>query len=246
MVAVALKGISVEASSAKRSAAVYDAILKLIVTGEFAEGERLPSEMELATQFQASRPVVREALARLRDDGLIISRRGSGSYVTQRPDEAVLKFSPLGSIADIQRCFEFRVDLEGAAAARAAERWEGADLADIHAAYEELEACIRNAELGVEADAKLHLAIARATHNDYHLSTQLTLQSHIKVGMNVTRNISIRRPVSRLRLVQNEHAAIIAAIEQRAPSQAREAMQTHLEKARMRMFEGSSENQQDH
>jgi len=224
---------------AKRSAAVYDGILGLIVSGEFAENARLPSEVELSRRFGASRPVVREALARLRDDGLIVSRQGSGSYVTRRPDGAVLSFVPVGSIADIQRCFEFRVGLEGAAAALAAERWESEDLTEIQSAYEALEVCIRTGQLGVDADSRFHEAIARATHNHYHVSVQASLQAHITVGMNLTRNLSMLRTDARLRLVQDEHTAILSAIESRDPAGARAAMETHIENARRRMFEGA-------
>src|SRR3712207_298681 len=170
----------------KLSAGIYERLFELIVAGEFPVNARLPPETELARRFGASRPVVREALARLRDDGLIVSRQGSGSYVKRRPDQAVLQFVPVGSIADIQRCFEFRVGLEGVAAALAAERWEDADLAEIRSAYEALEVCIRTGQLGVDADAGFHQAVARATHNHYHVSVQLSLQAHIAVGMNLT------------------------------------------------------------
>lgn len=224
---------------AKRSAAIYDGIVGLIVSGEFAENARLPSEIELSRRFGASRPVVREALARLRDDGLIVSRQGSGSYVTRRPDDAVLRFVPVGSIADIQRCFEFRVGLEGVAAALAAERWESGDLAEIRSAYDALEICIRTGQLGVDADARFHEAIARATHNHYHVSVQLSLQAHIAVGMNLTRNLSMLRTDARLRLVQDEHAAILAAIKARDAAGARAAMETHIENARRRVFDGA-------
>ncbi len=227
------------AGVAKRSAAIYDGIFGLIVSGEFTENSRLPSETELARRFGASRPVVREALARLRDDGLIVSRQGSGSYVTRRPDDAVLRFVPVGSIADIQRCFEFRVGLEGAAAALAAARWEEADLLDIRAAYQALETCIRTGRLGVDADARFHQAIARATHNHYHVSVQLSLEAHIAIGMNLTRNLSMLRTDARLRLVQDEHTAILAALENRNAGAARTAMEVHIENARRRMFEGA-------
>src|ERR671917_514181 len=156
-------------SEAKLSAGIYEKLFERIVAGEFPVNARLPSETELARRFGASRPVVREALARLRDDGLIVSRQGSGSYIKRRPDQAVLQFVPVGSIADIQRCFEFRVGLEGAAAALAAERREALDLAQIGAAYEALETCIRTGALGVDADARFHEAIARATHNHYYV-----------------------------------------------------------------------------
>jgi GntR family transcriptional regulator, transcriptional repressor for pyruvate dehydrogenase complex len=224
---------------AKRSAAIYDGIVGLIVSGEFAENTRLPSEIELSRRFSASRPVVREALARLRDDGLVVSRQGSGSYVRRRPDDAVLRFVPVGSIADIQRCFEFRVGLEGAAAALAAERWQGTDLAEIRSAYKALELCIRTGQLGVDADSLFHQAIARATHNHYFVSVQLSLQAHISLGMNLTRNLSMLRTDARLRLVQDEHTAILAAIEARDAAAARRAMESHIENARRRMFEGA-------
>lgn len=225
-------------SEAKRSARIYQHIFEIIVGGEFAVNARLPSETELAMRFGASRPVVREALARLRDDGVIVSRQGSGSYVKRRPDVAVLRLSTGGSIDDIQRCFEFRYGLEGSAAALAAERWEDADLSEIRAAYAALEAAIRNVELGVEADERFHMAVARATHNPYYVSVQTSLQPHIRYGMNLTRNLSMLRTTERVRRVQDEHSSILEAIAARKPEAAREAMHTHIANARQRMFDG--------
>jgi GntR family transcriptional regulator, transcriptional repressor for pyruvate dehydrogenase complex len=223
----------------KLSYQVYERIFELIVSGEYPEGSRLPSEFELSRRFGASRPIVREALARLRDDGLIVSRQGSGSYVQRRPDAAVLRFVPVGSIADIQRCFEFRVGLEGAAAALAAERWEEEDLAEIKAALQDLEECIRDGRLGVDADARFHRAIAQATHNPFHVSVQRSLEPHMAFGMNLARNLSLLRPATRLAIVQKEHELIVAATEARSGSRARIAMETHIENARRRVFEGT-------
>lgn len=225
-------------SEAKRSALIYQRIFEVIVAGEFPVNARLPSETELAMRFGASRPVVREALARLRDDGIIVSRQGSGSYVKRRPDVAVLRLAPGGSIDDIQRCFEFRHGLEGSAAGLAAERWEEPDLSEMRGAFDALEMAIRNGELGVEADERFHAAIARATHNPYYVSVQSSLQPHIRYGMNVNRNLSMRRTAERVRLVQNEHDDILQAIEARNPDAARDAMQRHIANARRRMFDG--------
>ena len=63
---------------------VYDGILGLVIDGSFPIGTRLPPEVELCRNYGASRPVVREVLARLRAEGLIESRRGSGSYVLRQ------------------------------------------------------------------------------------------------------------------------------------------------------------------
>jgi DNA-binding FadR family transcriptional regulator len=224
-------------SEAKRSAGIYQRILEMIMAGECEVNARLPSETELSQRFGASRPVVREALARLRDDGIIVSRQGSGSYVRRRPDDAVLRFVPVGSIADIQRCFEFRTGLEGASAALAAERWQDGDMADIRSAFDALEVCIRDGQLGVDADERFHTVIAKATHNSYHVSVQVSLQPHIMLGMNLTRNLSLLRTAERLRQVQDEHRAIVDAIAARDPATARMAMQTHIDNARRRMFE---------
>ena len=225
----------------KLSHQVYERIFGLIVSGEFPEHARLPSETELARRFGASRPVVREALARLREDGIILSRQGSGSYVRRRPDDALLRFVPVSSIADIQRCFEFRAGLEGAAAALAAERWEGSDLVEIQAALGDLERCIAEGRLGVEEDARFHRAVAQATRNPYHASVQRSLEAHIAIGMNLTRNLSLLRTSARLRVVQDEHVAIVEAVEARDPAAARVAMETHIDNARRRMFEGTKE-----
>ncbi|MCW5687599.1 MAG: FadR family transcriptional regulator [Pseudolabrys sp.] len=224
-------------SEARRSTGIYQRIFETIVAGEFAMDSRLPSETELAMRFGASRPVVREALARLRDDGIIVSRQGSGSYVKRRPDVAVLRFAPGGSIDDVQRCFEFRHAIEGSAAALAAERREDADLAEIRTAFEALDTAIRKNEVGVEADERFHLAIAKATHNPYYVSMQTSLQPHIRYGMNLTRNLSRLRKAERVLAVQDEHRVILGAIGARDAEAARRAMQDHIANARRRMFD---------
>ncbi len=58
-------------------------------------------------------------------------------------------------------------------------------------------------------------------------------------GMNLARNLSLLRPAARLRIVQDEHELIVAAIEARDPTRAEKAMETHVENARRRVFEGT-------
>jgi len=67
---------------------VYQGLLAQISAGDYEPEQRLPGEHELAEQFLVSRPVVRDALSRLRDEGLIYSRRGAGSFVKARPEES--------------------------------------------------------------------------------------------------------------------------------------------------------------
>ncbi len=223
---------------ARLSGAVYDGIVDLVAQGEFAVNQRLPSEARLSEMFRASRPVVREALARLREDGVIVSRQGSGSYVRNRPDASLLSLNPVGSIADVQRCFEFRAGVEPAAAALAALRWEAADMARIQTAMQALDDCISTGVLGADEDNQLHEAIADATHNQYHATMQRQLRQHIRIGMNITRTLTLRRSTERLQLVQDEHVAIVAALRDRDADRARAVMEAHILAARRRMFEG--------
>lgn len=220
---------------------VYEDILALIVEGRFAVGAKLPTEHALCDQMQVSRPVLRQALKQLREDGLIVSRQGSGSFVQKRPDGAVLNFAPVGSIADIQRSFEFRAGLEGEAAALAALRRTEADLGKLTASLDELDRCVRAGELGVEEDEQFHAVICAASDNQYYVTARASMRGNILTGMNLTRNLSLAASTARMRLVQAEHYAIYDAIEAQDCTAARAAMRAHIENARRRVFEGSAE-----
>jgi GntR family transcriptional regulator len=68
-----------------RSVSVRDELLQRIDQGEFPAGTRLPSEPDLAAELQVSRATLREALRALEGEGLVRRRRGSGTYVAERP-----------------------------------------------------------------------------------------------------------------------------------------------------------------
>lgn len=215
---------------------LYEEIMAGIVDGRLPEGQKLPPESELAELFGVSRPVVREALARLRADGVLISRRGSGSYVQRRPSADLLSLAPTGGVADVMRCFEFRVALEGEAASMAAERRSDHDLAEIRQALDELDEAIRTGAVGVQADLRFHHAIAQASRNNLFTATMTTLFNAIFQGMNVARRLSLRADAQRLDVVQSEHRRIYEAIKSRNPAAARRAMRTHIDNARRRVL----------
>ncbi len=218
---------------------VYEDVLSMIVEGQISVGAKLPTEHALCEQFGVSRPILRQALKQLREDGVIVSRQGSGSFVQRRPDDAVLDFAPVGSIADIQRTFEFRAAVEGEAAYIAAVRRTEEDIAKLKATLDELDRCVRAGELGVDADEAFHVAVCAASDNKYFLAARTSMKSNILTGMNLTRNLSLTKPQERLELVQQEHIAIYNAIVSGEPEAARDAMRAHVENARNRVFEGA-------
>lgn len=219
----------------------YETILSMIAEGDFLVGSKLPTEQVLSERLEVSRPVLRRALKQLREDGVIVSRQGSGSYVQRRPEGAMLGFAPVGSIADIQRTFEFRAAIEGEAAYIAALRRSDSDLARIKSALDELERCIQDGDLGVDADEAFHEAICAASDNQYFLAARNSMKSNILTGMNLTRSLSLTKTQDRLDLVQQEHRAIYEALVAQDADAARLAMRAHVSNARERVFEGTSD-----
>ncbi|MGD9740996.1 MAG: FadR/GntR family transcriptional regulator [Dongiaceae bacterium] len=215
---------------------VYEHVFRQIASGQLAIGGRLPTEAQLCDTFDVSRPVVRDALARLRADGLISSRQGSGSYVERRPDRDFLRFAPSGNIADLLRCFEFRIGFEGDSAFFAAERRTAEHLATIRRALDELAEANRNGALGQKADLAFHMAIAAASGNYFYVRTMQMVERYMEFGMRLARSISVIRGAERLDLVQREHMAIYDAIRIGDGQAARAAVQLHIASARARIL----------
>lgn len=213
-----------------------------ILSEDYPVHSRLPAEEVLAQTFGVSRPIVRAALSRLRDDGIIQSRRGSGSYVLRQPDRQLVTFAPLESISDVQRCYEFRIDVEGAAAAWAARRRDDEDLAAMDHAYQVMEETYEQSGLGVNADQMLHLAVARATKNPFFASVLESLGDQIAFGVKLSRSLTLLDKPARQELVLAEHRAVLQAIRLQQPEVAEATMRHHITAAKDRMFVGSQES----
>jgi GntR family transcriptional regulator, transcriptional repressor for pyruvate dehydrogenase complex len=127
-----------------------------IVRGELAEGDTLPSEVELMRQFEVSRPTLREAIRILETESLIVIRRGArGARITSPRIEVAARHVGLlmqtsgTTLADV---YEARSLVEPEAAALLAQRRTDGDLTDLSACVDQLEATIpaspHPAELG--------------------------------------------------------------------------------------------------
>ena len=215
---------------------VYREILGSIMSGEFREGDKLPTEQALTARFDASRPTIREALSRLRSDGVTSTRQGSGTFVMRQPDPDLPRFTPLESLSDVQRCFDFRIVVESGAAALAATMAAEADLARIERCCTQLDQVIADQAVGAGEDFDFHLAVARACGNQFFISAIASMQAQVLVSMTLMRNLSLLKSVDRQRLVQVEHEAVLAALRSRDAQAAGQAMRSHLENARNRLF----------
>ena len=90
--------------------------------------------------------------------------------------------------------------------------------------------------LGSKEDFNFHLAVARASRNQFFVSAIASMQQQVLVSMNLMRNLSLIMSVERQEQVQAEHELILKALQGRDAEAASSAMRMHLEKARGRMF----------
>ncbi|KRD49435.1 FadR family transcriptional regulator [Ensifer sp. ENS10] len=217
---------------------VFERMHRAIKSGAYKPDERLPTEHDLASEFEVSRPIIREALRRLREQGFIYSRRGAGSFVRAVGMREPLGFGQLENVADLLNCYEFRLTVEPAAAAAAAERHDAATLAAIRQALELMRDATNRQSHREDADFQFHLAIARAAQNSYFFTAMEALKDHIAVGMRF-HGASVKRETTGLTRVFAEHEAIAEAIAAREAAKARQLMQDHLAGSRERLFQAT-------
>lgn len=218
---------------------IYAHVVQAILRGDYAQTGKLPTETVLAGRFGVSRPTVREALSRLRADGIVASQRGSGSYVVRPPGAPAAEVLPIKNLADIERYYAFRACVEAGAAAGAAEFRNAGDLEAMRAAFEALSMAMESGRVGVDEDVGFHLAIARASHNPFFVLTIETSVGPIRQFMELARGVTEKKDLERVHEVQREHQAIIDAIVRRSASDAAEATRAHISAARSRIFEGT-------
>lgn len=215
---------------------VYELLLLQIARGAYGIGARLPSEPQLCSDFGVSRPVVREALARLRADNIVRSRRGSGSWVEREPNHAFASLAPSGTIAQTVRAYEFRAGVEAEAAALAAERREKRDLQAMERAIADLAAALERDEVGDEPDIAFHRAVALATRNPMFIQSIQMLDGSIRSGIVMARRLKQIARSDRLHQVLAEHQRVLQAIRDQDSEGARSAMHHHIAASRDRMY----------
>ncbi|WP_336969257.1 FadR/GntR family transcriptional regulator [Sphingobium aromaticiconvertens] len=235
---------------------VYDRLFQCISSGQFSQATKLPSENALARSFDVSRPVVRDALKRLRDGGIIYSRQGAGSFVTKQWDDnraahglvdggqvgsggdwSATVFRPAETIADIQRCFEFRETIETQTAMLAAQRRNTDMLDRLDLILKRLEQATAGHVHREDIDFEFHLTVARASNNQYFSTVLLGLREQVAVGMHL-HGMALLSPDGRLGESTDEHSHILQAIRAGDAQAAGQAMAAHIRNSRDRLFGG--------
>ena len=189
-------------------------------------GEFLPPQRELASRFGVGTSTIREAVQSLVTVGLLQSRAGKGTWV--RGDATAGLIHPqaikarLGEL-NAASLYEARAVIEVALTETAAARATPEDLQRIRDALQAMRETVHDTAAFVRADLEFHFAVACAGHNDllaqfYQVSRSLLLEAtHELVSLPAVKEESIQ--------IQ---AAILQAIEQGNPYQARKAAEEHM------------------
>ncbi|QXC52323.1 FadR family transcriptional regulator (plasmid) [Agrobacterium salinitolerans] len=212
----------------------------MLAQPSWSNGGRLPPEAELARQFGVSRPVLRKALAHMRESGRIISRRGSANFVQPKADLVSTAGAPavlsIQTVFDMKRCLRFRHVIECAAAEDAATVGDRHAIAAIQAAFDRM-LSLPAGQTVFEADFAFHLAIAQATANPYFAYTLGAMKDQIRLTIEFTRKLQDRPPDQVVPRVVSEHGAVLEAIKSGDAVQARAAMEHHMQQSVVRLLE---------
>lgn len=200
-----------------------------IASGRLKGGEKLPTEHELAKTFGVSRSVVREAIAQLRNEGLLGTRQGVGAFVLEPLRRPVIRIesADLSNPESFRSLFQLRVPLEVEAAGLAALHHTAEDLQRLDQAL----AIMRDMDTrwtaeGVEADLEFHCALADSTQNEYYAMFVGF------IGEKITNTIAVARARAELEQIVQitvaEHTAVRDAVAARDVNRARAAMRDHI------------------
>ena len=221
---------------------VTEALMRKIVSEELPSGAQLPSEQAMAISFGVSRTVIREAVSRLKSEGLIDTKQGRGAFV--RIDRTDVPFrigiDPRNPLPSLLHILELRRGLDAEIAALAAVRRRRDQMSGIARALSNIEKASKAGKDAVAEDLKFHLSIAEATRNPFFLGLIQFLGGSFYSAIAVTRANEGRLEALSAQ-TKIEHEAIAQSISDRDPEAAAAAARAHIEKASQRLLSADAE-----
>lgn len=214
---------------------LYDEVIKQIVEiikkGDWIPGERIPTENELAREFNVSRNCMREALKALANSGIVISTPGRGTFLSPQALNNVYSMEMLwqGDHASYSELMETRIMIEPQMAYLAAERATDKETETLGQLVQKIKDAYISGKSTLELGFEFHHKIAMATKNRIIIKLILSIQRELKAERQTLLGAEDREQLWREML---EHEAIYQHIRQKQPEQARDLMHQHLEAAR--------------
>lgn len=214
-------------------------LLSHLTTGQYQPGDVLPPEQIIAERIGVSRTVLREAVARLKAEGYVVSKQGRGLIVQANRRPAVLKMhaAEAGDFGEVLSIVELRQGFEMVAAALAAQRRTPQDMEKMHDAVDRMQGALDSGDVvaGVQADLDFHQAIAVATRNEHYVAMFGFLAELYQKNLRVSREGS--QATGRAADAQDEHEQLLQAIEAGDAELASARASSHVENTAQRLKE---------
>jgi GntR family transcriptional regulator, transcriptional repressor for pyruvate dehydrogenase complex len=202
-------------------------IRNMIQEGDYSEGDRLPSIMEMARSFGVGHPTLREALKKLEAMGVLEIRHGSGVYVTRSRDVLVVAapdFSGTVTRKLLIDLIQARMPLEVHSVLHAARNATAENLAEMRRLLATAGENLGNDDTLNAMNMQFHREIAIASGNTVLTQLLGVLSELFRDEQRLILGIFGSRERD-----HQEHLGILDALERRDESLAVERMRTHLE-----------------
>ena len=211
----------------KLSERTADRLYELIMEErQFAPGSKLPNENELSESLHVSRTTLREAISFLVAQGVLEIRRGKGTFVVQDLPDSGVDLTALSSLRSRVRArdlFEMRLIFEPATVALACQRGTDEELAQIRQKAERMERIAKAGGDWALADQEFHMAIIKASHNEYMRRLYPIINSAVNEIMQLSQN---RQHMQNVAISDNQQ--ILYFLMRRDEAGARHAMSIHM------------------
>lgn len=210
---------------------IVEQIKELMRQGNLKPGDKLMSERELSDKLGVSRTSVREALSALDFLGILESRHGEGTFISEVSEQVLIE--PLALFMTIDRessleLLEVRKLMESYAAELAAVRADEEDIKKMNQVVELMEQDFKQNILGEENDAMFHYSIAEATGNKMLVKMMNLISDLLVQNMRTSRQYLFNKKGNAEKLYL-QHLNIFNAIKEGNHELAKKEMYNHLD-----------------
>lgn len=220
---------------------VAAALTAAIENGQLRPGDRFPTEAVLSESFGVARTVVREAISLLKYDGVVDSRRGVGTFITENSNRSAFRISPscFEKRQQIIKLLQLRAEVQAGASALAAEKRSIKQMQGIQERFiemERLDALGPDGALESRVDIELdfYRSITEASGNEYYIEVIGMIEGNIQSNL---RSAFLKNAAASEFGVPiiNEHRAVRDALATQDIALARQATRLRFEHAAERI-----------
>ena len=199
--------------------ALYDMIL---IQKQFKPGDKLPNEFELSARLGVSRATLREAVSALIAQGVLVVKRGSGTFIANElPSIGDVSISSIDFMrVRLSDLYEIRLMFEPQSVKLACERADDSELAAIEEQSKKVNRLLRSDGNWPDADQEFHEMIGAASHNEF---ISRLINSAVHEVMLVSTNQKLLKDI-----VRRDNALIVEFIMKRDGDGASHAMSIHI------------------